>query len=138
MDYFQAVILSVVEGITEFLPISSTGHLVISSDILNIAQTSFVKDFEIIIQLGAILSIVVLYFNKFIKDNFVGNLYITLVALFFGGIALIILELIYKEKDHHADSIEKITLKSAFLIGIFQITHTNGPFLQQVLLARFS
>ena len=147
MDYFQAVILSVVEGITEFLPISSTGHLVISSDILNIAQTSFVKDFEIIIQLGAILSIVVLYFNKFIKnkqvwkrvvagflptafigflffkfikDNLVGNLYITLVALFFGGIALIILELIYKEKDHHADSIEKITLKSAFLIGIFQ------------------
>lgn len=139
--------MSAVEGISEFLPISSTGHMVLVSSILKIAQTSFVKDFEIIIQLGAILSIVVLYFRQFIKNKDVwkrvlvaflptaviglilfkfiksfllGNLYVTLSALFIGGIALVILELLYKEKDHHADSIEKISLRNAFLIGVFQ------------------
>src|SRR3989344_3516952 len=130
MDYFQAIILSVVEGTTEFLPISSTGHLIIASKLLKISQTNFVKDFTIIIQLGAILSIVVLYFDKFIKsreiwkrilaaffptavvgfvlfkfikDYLLGNLYVTLTALLLGGIVLIVLELFYKEKDHHAD-----------------------------------
>lgn len=147
MNFFQAIILSIVEGISEFLPISSTGHLILTSDILKISQTSFVKDFEIIIQLGAIFAIVFLYWQTFLKNKEVwkriivafiptgiigfilfkliktyllGNTYITLIALLIGGIALIILELIYKEKDHHADSIEKITFKNAFLIGIFQ------------------
>ncbi|PIR80221.1 MAG: undecaprenyl-diphosphatase [Candidatus Levybacteria bacterium CG10_big_fil_rev_8_21_14_0_10_35_13] len=147
MDYLQAIILSVVEGTTEFLPISSTGHLIIASEIMKISQTNFVKDFSIIIQLGAIFSIVVLYFDKFIKnkeiwkriltaflptavvgfvlfkfikDYLLGNLYVTLTALLLGGIVLIILELFYKEKDHHADTIEKITLQNAFLIGAFQ------------------
>lgn len=147
MNFFQAIILSIVEGISEFLPISSTGHLILTSDILKISQTSFVKDFEIIIQLGAIFAIVFLYWQtllknkevwkriivafiptgiigfilfKLIKTYLLGNTYITLIALLIGGIALIILELIYKEKDHHADSIEKITFKNAFLIGIFQ------------------
>ena len=147
MNFLQSVILSIVEGFSEFLPISSTGHMILASDILKIAQTSFVKDFEIIIQLGAILSIVVLYFKqfsrntevwkrvliaffptaaigfllfKFIKSFLLGNLYITLFALFLGGIALILLELIYKEKEHHAGTIEKISLKNAFLIGVFQ------------------
>lgn len=147
MDHLLAIVLSVVEGVTEFLPISSTGHLILTSEILKIQQTNFVKDFEIVIQLGAILSIVVLYFKsfiqskeiwkrilaafiptavvgfvlfKFIKSYLLGNLYITLLALLVGGILLIILELLYKEKDHHADSIEKITLKNAFLIGVFQ------------------
>ena len=69
MNFFQATILSVVEGISEFLPISSTGHLILTSNILKITQTNFVKDFEIIIQLGAILSIVVLYFNEFLKSK---------------------------------------------------------------------
>ena len=129
------------------MPISSTGHLILTSNILKITQTNFVKDFEIIIQLGAILSIVVLYFNEFfksreiwkrvlvaflptavvgfllftfIKSYLLGNLYITLVSLFTGGVALIVLELIYKEKEHHADKVEKISLKNAFFIGIFQ------------------
>ncbi|MEK7551598.1 MAG: undecaprenyl-diphosphate phosphatase [Patescibacteria group bacterium] len=147
MDYLSAIILSIVEGITEFLPISSTGHLIVASEVLRIQQTDFVKNFEIVIQLGAILSIVVLYFKsfiqnkevwkrvlaafiptaivgfalfKFIKSFLLGNLYITLFALLIGGILLIILELIYKEKEHHVDSVEKITLKNAFIIGIFQ------------------
>lgn len=147
MNFLEAILLSVVEGISEFLPISSTGHLILTSNILKIAQTSFVKDFEIIIQLGAIFAIIFLYWQtlfknkevwkriiiafiptgvigfilfKLIKTYLLGNTYITLISLLTGGIALIILELIYKEKDHHADSIEKITFKNAFFIGIFQ------------------
>lgn len=147
MDFFEALILSVVEGLSEFLPISSTGHLVLASEILGIPQTEFVKSFEIIIQLGAILAVVALYaktlmINKaiwlrilaaflptavvgftlyrFIKDFLIGNTTVTLVALFLGGIALIILELIYKEKEHHAGKIEDLSLKQSFFIGLIQ------------------
>ncbi len=66
MDYLRALILSVVEGVTEFLPISSTGHLILASDILKIAQTDFVKSFEIFIQLGAICAIIFLYWRTFL------------------------------------------------------------------------
>nr|MBI5455676.1 undecaprenyl-diphosphate phosphatase [Candidatus Levybacteria bacterium] len=147
MNFFQAIILSIVEGISEFLPISSTGHLILTSDMLKIAQSNFVKDFEIIIQLGAILAIVVLYWEVFLKNKEVwkriivafiptgiigfilfkpiktyllGNTYITLISLLTGGVILIILELIYKEKEHHVDRIENITYKNVLLIGIFQ------------------
>ena len=147
MNILQALILSAVEGISEFLPISSTGHMILAADLLKIAQTGFVKDFEIIIQLGAILAIVVLYWNslfksievwkriivafiptgiiglllfKVVKNFLLGNLYITLVSLLIGGIILIILELIYKEKEHHIDDIAKMTLPKAFVIGLFQ------------------
>lgn len=147
MDFLQAAILSVVEGISEFLPISSTGHLILASDILKIPQSEFVKSFEIIIQLGAIFAVLFLYWKriisnfklwpklliaflpsaiigltlyKVIKHLLLGNSYITLLALFFGGILLIALEKIYKEKEHHVSSIEQISNKQAFLIGICQ------------------
>lgn len=147
MDYFQAIILSVVEGLTEFLPISSTGHLILTSKLLSITQTEFIKSFEIIIQLGSILAIIFLYWNtisknreiwkkiitafiptaviglllyRIIKTFFLGNSLITVFALFIGGFLLILLEKIHKEKDSHSDSIEKISFKNAFLIGVFQ------------------
>lgn len=147
MDYSQAVILSIVEGLTEFLPVSSTGHLVLTSKFLNISQTEFVKSFEIIIQLGAILAVVCLYFKKlttslslwpklivaflpsavfglifysFIKSTLIGNTLVTLFALFFGGIALIFLEKIYKEEAHHLEDIDKISTKTALLVGFCQ------------------
>jgi len=147
VDFLQALILSIVEGLSEFLPISSTGHLVLASELLGISQTEFVKSFEIIIQLGAILAIVALYAKtlltnktvwlrilaaflptaivgftlyRVIKNFLVGNTTITLAALFLGGIALIILELVHTEKDSHAGKIEDLTLKQSFLIGLIQ------------------
>lgn len=147
MNIFQAIILSIVEGISEFLPISSTGHLVLTSYLLNIPQTEFVKSFEIIIQLGAILAVVVLYWKtliskrqlwpklliaflptaivgltlyKLIKGFLIGNPTITLWALFIGGILLIVFEKLYKEQPHHIDSLEKVSNKNALLIGVAQ------------------
>ena len=165
MDFLQALILSIVEGLSEFLPISSTGHLVLASELLGISQTEFVKSFEIIIQLGAILAIVALYAKtlltnktvwlrilaaflptaivgftlyRVIKNFLVGNTTITLAALFLGGIALIILELVHTEKDSHAGKIEDLTLKQSFLIGLIQslsiIPGCQVPFYDDIIL----
>lgn len=147
MDLVQALILSIIEGITEFLPISSTGHLILATNILGIEQTEFVKTFEIIIQLGAILAVVVLFwskitsgfklwknimaafiptaaaglvFYKIIKEYFFENILIVIAALLVGGILLIIIEKLLENKKHSVDSIEKLTLKQSFLIGVAQ------------------
>jgi undecaprenyl-diphosphatase len=147
MDIIQAIILGIVEGITEFLPISSTGHLVLVSELLKIQQTEFVKSFEVIIQLGAILAIVIIYFKRLwqnrklwpiiaiafiptaivgftlyplIKNVLLGNTQITLWALFIGGIVLIIWEKFYKEKEHHLKEVEQLSYKKALLVGVFQ------------------
>ena len=67
MDYFQAIVLAIIEGITEFLPVSSTGHMIIASSFFGIAHDDFTKLFTVVIQLGAILSVVVLYFKRFFQ-----------------------------------------------------------------------
>lgn len=69
MNIIEAVIVAVVEGLTEFLPVSSTGHMIITSSLLGVAKDDFTKVFEIAIQLGAILAVVVLYWRKFIRLN---------------------------------------------------------------------
>ena len=69
MHLFEAVVIAIVEGLTEFLPISSTGHMIITSSLLGIASDDFTKLFEVCIQLGAILSVVVLYHKKFFPLN---------------------------------------------------------------------
>lgn len=147
MNYFQAIILSIVEGVTEFLPISSTGHLILTSNLLGIPQSEFMKSFEIFIQLGAILAVIVLYWRtliknitlckpvfvaflptailgftlyKFIKQYLLGNTLITLTSLFIGGILLIILEKKYTKIRHEPQPIEKLSTKKALLIGLFQ------------------
>jgi undecaprenyl-diphosphatase len=146
MELFHSLILSVVEGITEFLPISSTGHLVLSSKILGIPQTEFVKSFEIFIQLGAILAVVVLYFEtltknlkiwrpiliafiptailgalfyKVIKSYLLGNELVTLFALLIGGIFLIVVERFQNRKVKDI-SLENMSTKQALLIGLSQ------------------
>ncbi len=65
MNYFEAIILAIIEGLTEFLPVSSTGHMAITSALMGIGKDDFVKLFEVAIQLGAILAVVVLYWKKF-------------------------------------------------------------------------
>lgn len=124
MTILQTIILGIIEGITEFLPISSTGHLILASKLLSLESSEFLKSFEIIIQLGAILAVIVLYYRdlfvienikklvvgfiptgiigfllyKIVKTYFFGNQNIVLWSLFLGGIILIIFELINKRK----------------------------------------
>ena len=69
MSILQAIILAIVEGITEFLPISSTGHMIIASSLMHIASDEFVKLYEVVIQLGAIISVIILYWKKFFPLN---------------------------------------------------------------------
>jgi undecaprenyl-diphosphatase len=86
MNNLQAIILGIVEGITEFLPISSTGHMIIASTLMGINNNDFVKMFEVVIQFGAILSIVVLYWRKFLPGSRpfkeLLNFYLTLIVAF--------------------------------------------------------
>lgn len=147
MDIFQVIILSVIEGISEFLPISSTAHLVLTSNILSIPETDFLKSFVISIQFGAILAPSILYFKSFIfnkkvltrivvsfiptavigfvfysliKEVLIGNVLITLIALFIGGILLIIFEKLFVQEDTKLKKIEDISLPKAALLGVFQ------------------
>ena len=123
MDYLQAVILGIIEGLTEFLPVSSTGHLIIGSSLLGIDPgDQFVQLFNVAIQLGTILSVVVLYFKRFFKsldfyyklfvafipavvlgllfnkqiDKLLGSVTIVAVCLLLGGIFLLFIEKLFK------------------------------------------
>ena len=69
LSYLQTIIIAIVEGLTEFLPVSSTGHMIIAQSMLGVQSTEFVKAFTVIIQFGAILSVVVLYWKRFFKLN---------------------------------------------------------------------
>lgn len=88
MNFVEAVIIAIVEGITEFLPVSSTGHMIITSSFLGIEKEAFTKTFEVVIQLGAILSVVVLYYKKFFdfsRWQFYVKLMVSMIpAVFFG------------------------------------------------------
>ncbi|MFN5236532.1 MAG: undecaprenyl-diphosphate phosphatase, partial [Bacteroidota bacterium] len=79
MSYLQALILAIIEGITEFLPVSSTGHIIIGSSAMGIASSPFVKVFTVAIQFGAILSVLVLYWRRFLQ-NF--SFYVKLLVAF--------------------------------------------------------
>jgi len=144
--FIQAIILGIVEGITEFLPISSTAHLTLASDLLRLAQTEFMKSFEIIIQLGAIMAVVFLYWRSFlkievlkrlviafiptgilglvlyktVKHYLLGNTAVVLWALFLGGLFLVIFEKWHKEKEDATDEIAKISYKQCLILGLFQ------------------
>lgn len=146
MTPLEAVILGIVEGVTEFLPISSTGHLILTSSLLQIPASDFLKTFEISIQLGAILAVVVLYWRSFLnveilkriavafiptgiiglafykvaKTYLLGNEAVVLWALALGGLALIAFELFHAEEPDATDSVERITYGQAVLVGIFQ------------------
>lgn len=80
MTLFEAIIIAIVEGITEFLPISSTGHMIIASSLLGIHTDPFTKTFEVAVQLGAILAVVVLYWKKFFDPKRIGEFYVKLAV----------------------------------------------------------
>jgi undecaprenyl-diphosphatase len=112
MDIVQSVIISVVEGITEFIPISSTGHMIIAEKLLGIKEDEFSKMFTIAIQLGAILAVVVLYWKKFFDFK---NLYFYF-KLIIGVIPAIILGLLFSDKiDELLES--TTTVAFALLLG---------------------
>ncbi len=153
MDYLQAFILAVIEGLTEFLPVSSTGHMVIASSFMGIGKDDFVKLFEVAIQLGAILAVVVLYWKKFFDfskwqfyvklfiavipalffgyllndfiDNTLGNPIFIAVVLLVGGIVLLFIDKVFKNQtvEHEKD----ITYLSALKIGCFQVLAVVFP-----------
>ena len=145
MSIIDAAVLGIVEGITEFLPISSTGHLILAGELLRIPQTEFLKSFDISIQLGAILAVVALYFRSFfdveivkrlvvafiptgsigflaypfVKSVLLGNATVVVLTLALGGAALVVFELFYRE-GNEITSIKAISYKQALFIGIFQ------------------
>ncbi len=147
MNFFDSIILGAVEGITEFLPVSSTGHLILTSKILGLAQTEFVKSFEIAIQLGAILAVVWLYRNIFFKWNpevwkrlivafiptgilglalhkyvkdLLGSEAVVLWALFLGGIFLVLFDLLRKDRTDALAEISVMPYRTCATIGLFQ------------------
>ncbi|HTI61222.1 undecaprenyl-diphosphate phosphatase [Mucilaginibacter sp.] len=89
MNLFQVIILAIIEGITEFLPVSSTGHMVVASALMGIGTDEFVKLFEVVIQLGAILAVVVLYFKRFVRSvDFYIKLVIAVIPAVIAGLLL--------------------------------------------------
>src|ERR1043166_4389413 len=89
MTYAEACLLAIVEGLTEFLPVSSTGHIVIATAIMGIESTPFVKLFTVAVQLGAILSVIVLYYRKFLQSiRFYANLLVAFIPCAIAGVLL--------------------------------------------------
>ena len=147
MSIVDAIIIAIVEGITEFLPVSSTGHMIITSSLLGIEKEPFTKLFEVVIQLGAILAVVVMYYKKFfnfsrwqfyvrliiavvpallfgalfsgrIKALMESNLTVGL-SLLIGGIILLFIDRVFKNAKLNNDS--DITYPKAFAIGMWQV-----------------
>jgi len=147
LGILESILLGIIEGFTEFLPISSTGHLIVASEFLNIDQTNVTKAYEVIIQFAAILAVILNYSDKFsikkielwkkltlafIPIGAVGFVFssqikamfdIKIVAIMFiiGGIVFLIVEKFYKETDEHIDDVEKVTYKQSLYIGLSQI-----------------
>ncbi|HEY4327418.1 MAG TPA: undecaprenyl-diphosphate phosphatase [Mucilaginibacter sp.] len=110
MNIIQVIVLAIIEGLTEFLPVSSTGHMVVTSSLMGISKDEFVKLFEIVIQLGAILAVVVLYFKRFFRSV---DFYVKLVI---GVIPAIILGLLLKKHiDKWLES--PLVVAIAFVVG---------------------
>ncbi len=147
MDFIHAVILGIVEGVTEYLPVSSTGHMIITSHLLHLTESEFLKTFEIAIQLGAIAAVFSLYWRTFLLDwevglkvmaaflptaviGFVlyklvkhfllGNILVVALSLFIGGVVLIVFEKLYKGQEGSVDRLEHITYPQALIIGLCQ------------------
>lgn len=147
MNILDTIVLGVVEGLTEFLPISSTGHMIVVGNWLNVAQTDTNKAFEVIIQLAAILAVFANYREKFtprhvalwtkvavafVPIGIIGLLFhhqikqlfsVPVVSTMFivGGVVFLVLEYYYKERPYHVRDVEDVSYRQALWIGIAQI-----------------
>jgi undecaprenyl-diphosphatase len=143
MDIFHAIIIAIVEGITEFLPVSSTGHMIITQKLLGIEPDSFVKLFTVNIQFGAILSVIILYWKKFFQtfdfylklfvaflpaailgfllsnyiDQMLESVLVVAISLVIGGVFLLFIDSWFNRPSEN----QKITFKNALIIGFFQV-----------------
>lgn len=144
MTLFQAIILAIIEGLTEFLPVSSTGHMILGAAIMGITSTPFVKLFLICIQLGTILSVLVLYWKRFFKsldfyyklfiaaipasvlgfllndyiDQWLESPFMVAVTLVLGGILLLFVDKWFNKPTIHTEA--QVSKKNAFIIGCYQ------------------
>jgi undecaprenyl-diphosphatase len=144
MSILEAIILAIVEGITEFLPISSTGHMIIASSLMGIASDPFTKLFTVAIQFGAILSVIALYWKRFFQTfDFYFKLLVAFIpalvagvlfndaidallervevvgfTLLLGGIFFLFVDKIFR---HNESSVKQVDYPSAFKIGVFQV-----------------
>lgn len=146
MGIIEAIILAIIEGITEYLPVSSTGHMIIASSLMGIASDDFTKMFEVCIQLGAILAVVVLYFKDFFKsldfyfklfvafiptaiiglllkskiDTLLENVEVVAIMLLLGGIVLLFVDKWFAKNEVEGEGKTSLDFKTSFLIGCFQ------------------
>ncbi len=145
MTIFDAIILGIIEGITEYLPVSSTAHLFLTGQLLGLKQDNFLTAYEIIIQIAPIFSVMLIYserlfqnlsiwikliiafiptgavglfFHKEIEALFSANSTITLMIL--TGVAFLLIEYFYREREHQADDLDKVSFKQSLYIGLFQ------------------
>jgi len=147
MDIFQAIIIGIIEGFTEFLPISSTGHMIIASNFFGLHESELIKAYEVIIQFAAILAVMLIYRDKitlsqielwkklllaflplaivgFIFKDYIKAIFsIEVVAVMFiiGGVIFLIVEKFYKEDQSHTTHVEEVSYSQALWIGVAQI-----------------
>jgi undecaprenyl-diphosphatase len=146
MSIWHAIVLAIIEGLTEFLPISSTGHMIIASAFMGIASNEFVKMFTVAIQFGAILSVLVLYWKKFLQsfnfyvklliafipaavlglllndyvDALLDNAWVVGINLIIGGVILLFVDN-YFANNEKVQGEQELSTKSALFIGFFQV-----------------
>jgi undecaprenyl-diphosphatase len=146
MGILETIILSIIEGLTEFLPVSSTGHMILASTAMNIHEDEFVKTFEIAIQLGAILAIALMYIKRFLQGidiylkltiaflptavigflaydtikTYLFDPFVVSASLIVGGVILIIIDKHVVTRESKTESLELIPYKNAFMIGLVQ------------------
>lgn len=146
MSYIQAIIIAIIEGITEFLPVSSTGHMILADSLMNIQDKEFAKTFEIVIQLGAIMAVVFMYFKRFfvgidiylklavafLPTGIIGffayktiklylfNPFTVSISLIVGGVVLILLDKWTEKKRSEYKQVEDISFGGAIKIGLIQ------------------
>lgn len=144
MSVLESIILAIIEGLTEFLPVSSTGHIIIGSSVMGIADDSFTKVFTVAIQFGAILSVIVLYWKKFLQsfefyfklgvafipaavvglllnnyiDALLERIEVVGFMLIIGGVIFLFIDKVFEANEKNLD--QRITYPVALKIGIFQ------------------